>query len=145
MDALAARKRFEEAADVRDRARALTAALRRQRLTEGLRRAGRVVIDFDDMGGAEVVSGRLVRSWGADRQPALLSIDGVTTPELPQASEADPLSKEDADEVVCIAGWLRDKAHRVRVLHADCGLTSPIPPVPSFEPLGPRSAATPGR
>ena len=43
IDALATAQRFEEAADVRDRAAALAQALRRQRRMDGLRRAGRLL------------------------------------------------------------------------------------------------------
>ena len=139
IDALAGSERFEEAADLRDRARALSAALRRQRLTDDLRLAGRVVIDLDDRGGAEVVGGRLVRAWGPDRQPALLPVEGAAPQPSPAAPEPEALSTEDADEVTCIAGWLRDEAHRVRVVHADRGLSAPVARVPSFEPRRARS------
>ena len=70
MAALARDQRFEEAADVRERAAALSAALERQRRLERLRTAGRVLIELDDGGGAELVNGHLVRSW-ADHQPPL--------------------------------------------------------------------------
>ena len=63
MHALAAAERFEEAADVRDRAAALAAALRRQRRFDALRRAGRVVVEVDGRSGAELRHGRLVRAW----------------------------------------------------------------------------------
>ena len=63
MHGLAAAERFEEAADVRDRAAALAAALRRQRRFDTLRRAGRVVLEVDGRSGAELLHGRLVRAW----------------------------------------------------------------------------------
>jgi DNA polymerase-3 subunit epsilon len=63
MEALASAERYEEAADVRDRAAALTEAMRRQRRIDGLRRAGRLVVEVEGHGGAVVVDGRLVDGW----------------------------------------------------------------------------------
>jgi hypothetical protein len=63
MHALAAQERFEEAADVRDRAAALAAALRRQQRFDALRRLGRVVLEIDGTSQAELRRGRLVRTW----------------------------------------------------------------------------------
>ncbi|MEJ7582780.1 MAG: DEDD exonuclease domain-containing protein, partial [Acidimicrobiales bacterium] len=51
MDDLAATERFEEAADMRDRAAALTQALRRHRRFDALRRAGRLVLEEAGGGG----------------------------------------------------------------------------------------------
>ena len=73
MDALAAAERFEEAADVRDRAAALAQALRRQRRLDALRRAGRVVLTLPDHAQVELDHGRLVASRpppGRRRRPA---------------------------------------------------------------------------
>src|SRR5690606_6021611 len=69
MRTLAAAERFEEAADVRDRAEALASALRRQRRFEGLRRAGRVRLVVRGEGGVEIDSGRLVRAWAGSSPP----------------------------------------------------------------------------
>ncbi|MBI2708758.1 MAG: DEDD exonuclease domain-containing protein [Actinobacteria bacterium] len=68
---LAAAERFEEAADVRDRAAALAAALRRQRRFDWLRGAGRVVVEVPGQGGAELRRGRLVRAWSERNRPGL--------------------------------------------------------------------------
>src|SRR5262249_10362491 len=54
LEALARSERFEEAADVRDRAEALTSALRRQRRFDALRRAGHLRLQLPDQGGAEL-------------------------------------------------------------------------------------------
>ncbi len=142
MDALAEAERFEEAADVRDRAAALTWALRRQRRFDTLRRAGRTVVEVPGRGGAELDGGRLVRAWAADGQARLLEAadadgDGPTDPALGDPALADhalPPGRHLADELACVAAWLDQEAARVRLVHSDGGLSSPFPTLPSFEP-----------
>jgi DNA polymerase-3 subunit epsilon len=141
MDALAADERFEEAADMRDRAAALTQALRRQRRFDGLRRAGRVVVEVPGMGGAELVAGRLVRSWGEGQASLPWAEDG----EPDRAGVTDdldlPPDRSVADELTCIAAWLERESGRVHIVHADGGLSSPYPVLPSFEPIRARPLA----
>lgn len=143
MAALARAERFEEAADVRDRAEALVAALRRQRRFEALRRAGRVVIEFDGRSSAELDRGRLVRSWKVTSRgiaPVPLPIDldpsapDRSTPEPVDLGDDSPVPKAVADELACVAAWLDKEAHRIRIVHADNPLSSPYPALPSFTP-----------
>jgi DNA polymerase-3 subunit epsilon len=70
MHALAASDRFEEAADVRNRADALASALRRQRRLDALRRAGRIRLQVRGEGGIELDRGRFVRAWSDGPTPA---------------------------------------------------------------------------
>jgi len=144
MDALAADERFEEAADMRDRAAALSQALRRQRRFDALRRAGRVVVEVPGRGGAELVHGRLVRSW-AEGQPSLPwgDDDDAGPPGLDDLTR--PPDRSLADELVCVASWLDRESARVRLVHADEGLASAYPVLPSFEPARPRPMAAPQR
>jgi DNA polymerase III subunit epsilon len=158
MHELAATERFEEAADVRDRAAALTHALRRQRRVDALRRAGRLIIELPGGGGAEFHQGRFVRAW---ESPPVTSGERLSGTEpigdgrCPQ-SELDlgaahdrpqhlamalgphdrwpPLPRDLADELSCVATWLDTKAHTLRIVHCDEGLASQLPPLPSFEP-----------
>lgn len=65
MRALALAARFEEAAEVRDRAAALARALTRQRRLDAVRRAGRLTVGIGEEGGAVVERGRLLTTWGA--------------------------------------------------------------------------------
>jgi len=127
MAALAAAERFEEAADVRDRAAALAQTLNRQRRTDALRRAGVVRLAVGADAGAEVRNGVLVRTWTGE--PGLPLAVG---PEPPPPE--GPLPCEVADEVGCIAGWLEAEAGRVRLEHCDGGLASVVEPFPSFQP-----------
>jgi DNA polymerase-3 subunit epsilon len=154
MEALAAAERYEEAADVRDRAAALSDAIGRQRRIDGLRTAGRLVVELDGHGGAEVVDGRLVDAWSsvdgrrrlpttAPPVPVSLTMTTLDVPQpdlpfpagTPVAYERPPPCPRDlADEVLCVARWLDAEAHRVRILHCDGGLSSPLPVLASFRP-----------
>jgi DNA polymerase III subunit epsilon len=133
MDALARAERFEEAADVRDRAAALAGAIRRQRRLSTLHGSGRLVLRVPG-GGVELAGGRLVRAWKGDGGPppeAMLPFDVAEEP-------SPALPRDLADELACVAGWLDRNAAKVRLLHCDGPFASPLPPVPSFEPRGGR-------
>ena len=144
MHSLAAAERFEEAAEMRDRAAALTAALRRQRRFDALRRAGRVVVEFGERSGAELDHGRLVRAWTITRSgitplPLPLDLDPAAPDAVVARLGADPdapgqpLPKALADELACVASWLDKEAGRIRVVHAEGGLCSAYPALPTFE------------
>jgi len=146
MHALAAAERFEEAAEMRDRAAALTSAIRRQRRFDALRRSGRLVVELGGRSGAELDHGRLVRAWviGSDGQrdmPLPLDLDPASAEhaaspraEVPAADAGEPIPKSLADELACVAAWLDKEAGRIRVVHADHGLTSAYPALASYEP-----------
>ena len=138
---LADAQRFEEAADVRDRAGALAASLVRQRRLDGLRRAGRVLLQVGD-GGAELAGGRLVRTWhGTDPPGSLVPPDPVPVPTVAAARRLEPLPAALADELACVAGWLDRDAGRVRILDCEGELASRLPLVPDFTPMrGPMDA-----
>ncbi|HMQ27860.1 MAG TPA: GIY-YIG nuclease family protein, partial [Acidimicrobiales bacterium] len=150
MEALALAERYEEAADVRDRAAALARVLARQRRLDALRRAGRVRLELPGAGGVELRHGRLVRSWGptpAAGDGATLALpfpegpgddgpdggDGLLSPG-PGPALGEPVPRHEVDELVCVARWLDAKAGRVRLVHSDGGLASPLPDLPSYVP-----------
>jgi len=162
MRALAAEQRFEEAADVRERAAALTRVLRRQRQIDALVGSGRVVVEIGDEARAELHGGRLSRAWSTADLPLGGGHDGDdrATPasQLSFAGEAawvdqlrSPLEAADAppppldlvDELTCVASWLDEQAHRIRLVDAEHGLASRLPRLPSFEPR--RSPVAPPR
>jgi DNA polymerase-3 subunit epsilon len=146
---LAEAERFEEAADMRERAAALAQALARQRQLDTLVRAGRLVVDVRGTGGAELVRGRLVRAWAdaPTSQPSLLDLvpDLGTDTQIAGGSvdlaPDRPIPKHLADELQCVASWLDDRAPRVRIVHCDEGLSSHLPVVASFAPTERRDAA----
>jgi len=147
MNALAEAERFEEAADMRERANALSRALRNQRRLDALVGAGRLVVDVRGQGGAELVRGRLVRAWpdAPSSQPSLLDLPGVCDTADDGATPGGPVPKHLADELQCVASWLEERAQRVRIIHCDEGLASPLPMVTSFAPTSRRDAASGGR
>jgi len=118
MRALAAAHRFEEAANMRDRAGALARALARQRRLDALRAAGRLTVELDGSGAAVIDSGRLVTGTLLER----VVPDG-------------PLPKHLADEVSTVASWLESRAARVRLVDCEGTLAWPLPRLPSFEPV----------
>ncbi|MCU1372292.1 MAG: exonuclease, polymerase epsilon subunit family [Ilumatobacteraceae bacterium] len=145
MHALAAEERFEEAADMRDRAAALATALKRQQRFDTLRRAGRVVMEVDGSSRAELLRGRLLRTWtvtkhGIAAVPLPLDLDPSAPDSLEAPAPGDasapgaPLPKALADELACVAQWIDRYGHRIRVIHADGSLVPTGPPLPSFEP-----------
>jgi DNA polymerase-3 subunit epsilon len=122
---LAREARFEEAADVRDRAAALTRALERQRRLDGLRRAGRVVLALPDGLRAELHNGVLVGCWHPGATATLgLDID----PPPPDA----PVPADRADELTCIDAWLQRYADRVAIVECEHGWALPRRPLPSY-------------
>ena len=139
MHALASAERFEEAADVRDRAAALASAIRRQQRFDTLRRAGRVVLHVDGRSGAELQNGRLVRAWridpsGTSPVPLPLDLDPAAPESLDEVGEAGtPVHKALADELLCVAAWLDREQHRITVISADGPLVTTGAPLPTFE------------
>jgi DNA polymerase III subunit epsilon len=134
MLALARADRYEEAAATRDRAAALARAIDRQRRLAGLRRAGRVLLEWAGGGGALLVDGRLVDSWVGPVEPPLPT--DPADPTYP-TDPAGPLPRELADELSCVASWLEAEAGRLRLLRCDGELASPLPPLPRFQPSSP--------
>ncbi len=121
--------RYEEAADTRDRAQALARAMARQRRFDAVRSAGTIRIELPGQGGAEVSNGRLVSAWTDDGQPRL----GFETDRSVVGAD-EPIASEEVDELRCIVSWLDQRAHRLRLVHADEPLRSPYPRLPDFVP-----------
>ena len=134
MAALARDERFEEAAAVRDRAGALARAMHRQSVLDRLRRAGRLELDVADAAADGAARRRLVLAGGR-----LLSAPGMLA--LPSADDPGPgapLPRELVDELSCVASWLDAEAHRVRLVHCEGELASPLP-APAAALLGGRA------
>lgn len=129
MDALAAAERFEEAADVRDRAAAVVTILRRRRRIAALQASGRTELALPGGAGAVLEGGLLTTAWGPDGQVRSLAI--VAGAPVPDA-EADP---EGADaERMCVAAWLDKGLGRTTVTSSTGGLASLWPPLPELRP-----------
>ena len=126
MHALAGQDRFEEAADVRDRAAAFADAHRRVRRFDRLRRAGRLVVRVGEHR-AVFAGGRFVTTEAVDR-PTLFGTSADTT-DVPAPG---PVAPGDADELTVVSAWLDKNAHRLQIEHVDGELSSPLPRLPSL-------------
>lgn len=149
MRSLASAARFEEAAAVRDRAAALSRALVRQRRLEQLMRAGRITVSVRGEEGGVIESGRLSAAWAGDAPPLLpLPLQTAPCPGPQDRAEVEPVPRDLADELSCIASWLDARRDRVAVRLADGSDVSwplaPLPDVPRFEPARARAAASTG-
>jgi len=106
VESLTAAGRAGDAAFAQEQLRALSAALRRQEMLDGLRASGRLVVE---VGGhqVELHDGRLV------------SVDGAAVPfPLPGrgGAPAPPLAaREEADELMAVGRWLRREARAGQV------------------------------
>lgn len=124
---LAADQRFEEAATVRDRHRALARALERRRAWQAMQQAGMMEVEAGDGDHALVDRGRLVQAWRAGTHPPL-------TPAPTASSDADvPGDVLAAEEAHLLWKWLT--ADGVRLIDAQGALALPSRPVPSLDVL----------
>jgi DNA polymerase-3 subunit epsilon len=124
---LAARRRFEEAAWVRDRRRSLATALERRRAWATLRDAGMVRAEASDGSGAALDRGRLVAAWADRSRPPLVP----ASPDGPSSLPPVPESLADAEEAHLVWRWLT--SGRVRLVDASAPLAMPARPVPILE------------
>ncbi|MEO7397703.1 MAG: DEDD exonuclease domain-containing protein [Ilumatobacteraceae bacterium] len=111
MLALAQAHRFEEAASVRDRAQALGAAIRRQRMIDHLRQAKQVEMHIGNVI-VELDHGRLTGS----RIDGTLSI-ALTLPPPEVAPLDRPLPRAAVDETLCIARYIDANSQRISLQH----------------------------
>lgn len=132
--ALASEERYEEAADVRDRAEALSSALRRQRRFDLLRRAGTVRFRIDGVQ-VELTNGLLTSCTDDDGQPTLWA-NQTTEPSTtePVPGPLPPPDRHQADELLCIARWLESNADRIRLDYVSGVLAEPWVRIPEFNP-----------
>ena len=124
MQSLAGAERFEEAADMRDRAAGLASVLRKRHNVSRLAEAGRISVEIPG-GGATIIDGRLESSWGSGSQLQLIS------PALDYAADHNAPAAR-FDEAALLSSWLEHHADQVRLMHAEHGLTSPYPRLGQF-------------
>ena len=127
MRRLAAEQRFEEAAQMRDRHRALARALERQRAWRALAEAGR--IELESLAGDRVFveQGLLAAAFGHDQPPTLLDHGFAPEAPLPPPSPVPP-SVAIAEEAHLIWRWMT--SGDVKVLESSGPLTLPASPIP---------------
>jgi DNA polymerase-3 subunit epsilon len=151
---------YAHAVIIRQMIEAVTDAVERQRGFDRLRGAGRVVLELSEGGGVVVDRGRLVRAWahgaatpadhlGEHGHPGESAVggDGELPPPVEVPDDDGPLPLAMADELACVGEWLDRHAHRLRPVHVEGTLASPLPRVPRVEaadataPAGLRCAA----
>ena len=138
MRQLAAEERFEEAADLRDRIAALAGALGRQHRLRRLRESGRLRVRVQDHGGAEFQDGLLVHAWCGEPDGDLALRFSPAADDRPVPGE--PIPRDLADELHCVAAWLDGESHRLRLEHCDGTLADPLVRIPTFRaPSDPRT------
>ncbi len=130
MLALATAHRFEEAAAVRDRARALAGALLRQRMIDRIRRAGRMEIRIGDVM-FEIEHGRLHASF----REGTLAIGLTVPPPLAVPELFRPLPRDAVDETLCIARFLDSNSQKVKLISCTGEWSQPLPPLASFDAI----------
>lgn len=150
---LAAEERFEEAAETRDRANALSATLLRQRSIDRLRSSGSVVIRTRRGATVRFEAGRLTAAVAAGDDGAL-ELDLSFAPDSVAPLHGDPgegsdasglfvspadeihppISAELADEMTVVARWLDDESERLQLLHTDEALSTRLPLLETYQP-----------
>lgn len=128
MHELAGVERYEEAADVRDRAAAFADAHRRVRRFDLVHRAGRLVVRLGRHR-AVIEDGRLRHTEEVDRPSLLGLVEPTATVGAPTRRWVDPAA---ADELTVLAGWLDRHAHRLEIEHCEGTLCSPLPRLPEL-------------
>ncbi len=126
---LADQQRFEQAAELRDRAATLAEAIRRRRRLEAWRAPARVVLGHPDGSGAELVHGLLAHSWPPGARPRACSGPAtVSTGAAPRG----PVPREEAYERLCIIGELERARSVWRVVEVDGTLAEPAGAIDRF-------------
>ena len=128
---LALDQRFEEAAAVRDRHRALARALERRRAWESLQAAGMVEVEGPEGDHALIDRGRLVHAWRIGDQPPLWArVDRSAPPEATTPVPPDVLAAEEAHLL-----WRWVTGDGIRLIEAEGALVMPARAVPELTAL----------
>jgi DNA polymerase-3 subunit epsilon len=130
METLAGHERYEEAADMRDRAIAFADAHRRVRRLDLVHRAGRLVVRVGEQR-AVIEDGRLRHTEHADHPSLLGQADAGAGPHRTVPRWVEPAA---ADEISVLAAWIDRNAARMRIEHCDGLLCSPLPRLPDLPP-----------
>jgi len=125
MARLAGGRRFEDAAEARDRYQSLARSLERRRAWQALSAAGTLWVEDDAGDGIAVSHGRLVGSWNARSQPPLVAAEPPITP-----GTTVPESVQTAEEAHLIWKWLERDS--VSIVQSTGTLSLPRRPVPSL-------------
>jgi DNA polymerase-3 subunit epsilon len=124
MRRLASERRFEEAAQMRDRHRALARALERGRAWSALQAGGQVILKSGVDETVMIDSGRLAGAWNGE--PLMLLEQPQTTTPTPV-----PLTLAAAEETHLIWQWMT--SGRVRIVGSTGAIGLPANPIPHLQ------------
>ena len=124
---LASEQRYEEAAQMRDRHRALARALERSRAWRALADGGHLELEGERGEMVTVENGRLLAAWNRGEPTPLLASRWDPGDEV---FDPAPPTMEAAEEAHLIWQWMT--SGRVRVLEATGALALPVAPIPSL-------------
>ena len=127
MARLSQQRRFEDAAEARDRYRALARSLERRRAWQALTASGTVWLEDAAGDGVVVRHGHLAAAWNGRTSLPLVSAEGPAT----GVTEV-PASVADAEEAALIWRWLERDG--VSVVQGTGGLALPVMPIPPLAP-----------
>lgn len=124
---LAQEQRFEEAAVVRDRYRALARSIDRRRAWTSLQEAGMMELEAGDGDRAVLDRGRLIHAWRAGTHPPLIP--------APLSAPASPVPDDvlAAEEAHLLWKWISSDG--IRLVESQGSLALPARPVPLLEHL----------
>ncbi len=123
MTRLAGERRFEDAAETRDRYQSLARSLGQRRAWQALSAVGTLWAEDEGGDGLAICHGRLVGAWNARSQPPLVAAEPPVVPGTPV-----PPSVQAAEEAHLIWKWLdRDG---VSILQSTGTLSLPMHPIP---------------
>jgi len=121
-------ERFEDAATLRDRHRALGTSLERRRAWQAIQGAGMLWAEDENGDSVLIDNGRLASAWRAPGSPPLMRIAGHDV-----ASDAVPPSVSVAEEAHLLWRWLERPG--VRIVDASHPLALPAIAVPHLDSL----------
>lgn len=132
MEALAVEERFEEAADVRDRAVALAGAIVRKRRMDELRSAGLLEFRTGDGTAVRLRQG-VLDEQGLGDDGSLFAADTTDV----EAMAPGPVPRHLVDELDCVAQFLDKHGTTLHLLRCTGGWASPTAPLDDFRPRRP--------
>ena len=125
MSRLAESERFEEAADMRNRAEAIARIVTRQRRIDMLAQIDQLIIEDGRGMRIRISSGGVLDSAVLDGPLSDSSGSRMTDPDHQPAT---------LDEALCVASWLQRNASGVRLVTSEGVFASPLPGLPDFKP-----------
>lgn len=144
MHRLSQNERFEEAADMRNRAEAIARIVGRQRRIDMLDQIGHLIVEDPRGSTIRIRTGGVVDSVVLESLPSAArgvgnagepTVTTVTDSSLTDSGLTDSSKRAvSLDEALCVASWLQRNADDVRLVTSSGLFASPLPGLPDFRP-----------